>query len=404
MANTNVPALEFTQSGVSVPSEADVLTGVLQDNNSAFGGRLNPALETPQGQLATTWAFEIAEKNAQIANIANQVNPDFSSGRWQDAIARIYFIDRIPAQGTVVQATCIGLPGVVIPVGALAKDSSGNLYSCTQAGTIPNTGTITLSFTCTTPGPIACPAGTLTTIYKAIPGWDTINNLTDGVVGNLVESRSEFEARRQASVAMNSHGSVPSVYGAVLNVPGVLDAYVTENTTNAPIVQGSTSVTLAPHSLYICVVGGLAEDIAAAIWSKKSLGCDYNGNTTVIVYDKDGYDYPYPQYEVKYQIPTAASVFFAVQLQANPNMPANVVDLVKDAITAAFNGTDGGTRARIGSTLVAGRYYAGIAAISPTVAVKSVLLGLDQPNLTSVTLGIDQTPTLSPLNITVTLG
>ena len=97
-------------------------------------------------------------------------------------------------------------------------------------------------------------------------------------------------------------------------------------------------------------------------------------------------------------------MFFAVQLQANPNMPANVVDLVKDAITAAFNGTDGGTRARIGSTLVAGRYYAGIAAISPTVAVKSVLLGLDQPNLTSVTLGIDQTPTLSPLNISVTLG
>ncbi|MGZ8158346.1 MAG: hypothetical protein ACXWT4_06010 [Methylobacter sp.] len=148
----------------------------------------------------------------------------------------------------------------------------------------------------------------------------------------------------------------------------------------------------------------MAEDIASAIWSKKSIGCDYNGNTSVTLYDTDGYDYPFPQYEVKYQIPTAAPVFFAVQLQNNPNMPANVVDLVKDAIAAAFNGTDGGTRARIGSTLVAGRYYAGIASISPTVAVKSVLLGLDQPNLTSVTLGIDQTPTLSPINISVTLG
>ncbi|MGZ8158345.1 MAG: baseplate J/gp47 family protein, partial [Methylobacter sp.] len=167
----------------------------------------NPALETPQGQLATTLASIIADKNAQIANIANQVNPDFSSGRWQDAIARIYFIDRIPAQGTVVQATCIGLQGVVIPVGSLAKDSSGNVYSCTQAGTIPNTGSIVLSFTCTTPGAIACPAGTLTTIYKAIPGWDTINNLTDGVVGNPVESREEFETRRQASVAASLGGN-----------------------------------------------------------------------------------------------------------------------------------------------------------------------------------------------------
>ncbi len=55
----------------------------------------------------------------------------------QDAIARIYFLERNPAEPTTVQALCTGLAGVEIPVGALAVAEDGNQYICTQAGTIP---------------------------------------------------------------------------------------------------------------------------------------------------------------------------------------------------------------------------------------------------------------------------
>ena len=73
---TNVPSIQFTEKGVLIPSEADVLAGRQADINSAFGGGVNPGLNTPQGQIAQSGAAIIGNKNDQIAEIANQVNPD----------------------------------------------------------------------------------------------------------------------------------------------------------------------------------------------------------------------------------------------------------------------------------------------------------------------------------------
>ena len=53
---TNVPPIVFTPTGLQVPQEAEVLTGVFEDYDDAFGGGLNPALETPQGQLVSSTA------------------------------------------------------------------------------------------------------------------------------------------------------------------------------------------------------------------------------------------------------------------------------------------------------------------------------------------------------------
>lgn len=52
MAVTNVPSVVFGATGVVLPAEADVLTGVQSDINQAFGGGVNPALNTPKGQLS----------------------------------------------------------------------------------------------------------------------------------------------------------------------------------------------------------------------------------------------------------------------------------------------------------------------------------------------------------------
>ena len=247
----------------------------------------------------------------------------------------------------------------------------------------------------------------MTQIYKTSPGWDTINNPSDGVLGQDVETQQAFAYRRAQSVALNARGSLPSIYAAVFDVPGVLDVYVFENTTNSTINVGSTSYPLVPHSLYVAAVGGEVQDVANAIWTKKDVGCDYNGNTSATVVDTSGYQQPYPTYTVKYEIPPALPIKFAVQLANDSGLPTNIVQLVQDAIIAAFNGTNSGTRARIGALLLASTFYPPVINIGNTigspVSVLSILLGSSTATLTSQLIGIDQAPTVVAGDIDVTL-
>ena len=246
---TNVPQPTFTANGFVTPSTSEILTGVQEDLNQAFGGTLNPALTTPQGQIASSETAVIADCYSQFLSIVNGVDPAFSYGRMQDAIGRIYFMNRISAESTVVTAQCVGAQGTPIPLGSQAEDQNGNQYVCTQAGTIPSGGTINLTFTAVNPGPLSCPPGFLDTIVSTIPGWDTINNSEAGEPGNDVETPAAFEVRREQSVAINALGTMPSVIAAILdpvNVPGVLDAYAIQNplsVSSGAVVTGSISGT-----------------------------------------------------------------------------------------------------------------------------------------------------------------
>lgn len=367
---TNVPVPTFGPTGFQPPLESAILAGTQADLNQAFGGGLNPALNTPQGQLASSLSAIINDCYALFLLYTNLVDPALSSGRMQDAIGRIYFIERNASQPTVLQVNCIG-QGATIPTGSLLQDDSGFFYQCTEAGVIPDTGSIVLTFANTLPGPLSVPS--TITIYNSIIGWDAVN-VVSGVEGNNEETASQFENRRSISVAQNSLGSLASILGAVLGLPGVLDAFVTENASNSINTIGGVS--LFANSLFVCVLGGDIQQIAQTIWSRKPPGCTYNGNTTVTVYDTSpGYIPPFPQYSVTFQIPNPLDIVASVTMANNSLVPNNALALVQNALISGFAGQDGGPRAKIGTKLFTSRYYATIMALWPGAQIVSIAFG-----------------------------
>ena len=404
--STAVPPVQFTLEGVVLPTDAAILAGVQSDINTAFGGGVNPGLSTPQGQLASSETAIVAEKNSEIAYVANQVDPQYAEGRFQDAIGRIYFMTREPAESTVVICTLGGIAGTVIPAGTLALDTSQNTYQLLGAVTIGGGGTVTGEFANLVTGPIPCAANSLTQIYQAISGWDTITNPAAGTLGNDVESSQAFELRRENSVAANSHGTTDAIFAAVFAVPGVLNCYVIDNPSGNTVDYGSTSYPLAPHSIYVAVVGGEAAAIAQAIWQFKDAGCSYNtaageGSVeTVTIYDTR-YATPQPAYPVNFIIPGVVSVYFAVKLTS---VPSGIATLIQNAIIAQFNGENGSTPAGIGSLIAASSYYAAVLSvlIGTGATLVSILVGFtSSPTGFDAQVGIDQEPTLSAGHITV---
>lgn len=403
MSLSSVPIVQITDAGVVLPQDSEILAGTLADINAAFGNQLNTdSVSTPQYQLATSNAAIISAMNDVFALFVALVDPETSSGAMQDALGKIYFLTRYPAAPTVVTANCGGASGTVIPAGSLAVDrNTGKIYSSTETVTIPAGGSVSAVFECQETGPIVCAASSLD-IYQAISGWDTVNNPSAGVVGRDVESPQEFEYRRRLSVALNAQGSTDAIRANVLAIPDVLDVFVVDNPSHAAVDYGATAYSLAPHSVYVGVVGGSDEAVAQAIWPKKDLGCNMNGNTTVTVIDP-AYDYPQPNYDITFNRPTNTPIKFAINIQNNPRLPANIIELVRNAVMLAFVGADGGQRARMGGIVFASRYYQAISSTSPYVVIRSVLVGTVTADQPLVEIGIDQEPTLTANDIAVNL-
>lgn len=400
---TNIPAIVFTPTGPVVPTEEAVLAGVWADLQAAFGGNLNESLATPQGQLATSLAACVSAVYDQFLEFVNQTDPAVADGRMQDAIGRLYYLERLPALPTTVTAICVGAAGTLIPVGSLAKATDGTIFQSAADATIPLSGTINITFTAIDTGPIPCPAGTLNSIYRSVAGWDTITNASDGTLGRDVESRSEFETRRAASVVSNAIGIVPSIRAAVLAAGGVADAYVVENSTASSQTIGGVSV--AARSVYVCASGGADAAVAKAIWSKKPPGCGTVGGTTVSVADDvSGYSAPLPTYSIKFDRPTSLPLYLAVSIANGADVPSDAVTQIQAAILSAAAGEDGGQALKIGTTTYALRFASAIAALGSWARLISIAIGTSaSPTGFSVGANINQLPSLSAGNIAVTL-
>lgn len=400
---TNVPRPTFGPTGFTAPPEADIRVGVFADWNEAFGGALNPAASTSQGQLTDAQTAMLGALNDLFLYYTNQVDPQYASGRMQDALGRLYFITRIPALPTVVIATVTGAVGTVIPIGSLAQASDTSIFQSLSAVTIPVGGAISVDFAAVVSGPTPCPAGSLNIVYRAVPGWDSVTNPADGIIGNNVETQQEFEERRGETVEGNATGILGAIRANVRNnVPGIIDVYAIENDTNTSATIGGVSV--AANSIYVSVVGGSDTDVADKIWRKKPPGASYTGTTTVVVSDTS-YPIPYPTYSVKFTRAASLPIYFEVEITNGPSVPADAVAQVENAIISAFGGNDGGSRVRIGATVYALRYSGPIMALGAWARnIVSIKVGTSaSPTGDDVTVDINKFPTTDAAHIGVTL-
>lgn len=409
----------FTPTGPEAPPTSQVKAALLANWQSAFDNQLNPDDRTPQGQLVTSETAIVQDKNNQLLYLINQFDPTVNEGVYQDAIGRIYFLDRHPARATVVVCRCTGLAGVFIPGTdadpsvapdgpALVKDEAGHILACTASGTIPAAGYIELPFACQDTGPIEIAAHAVRTIVRALPGWDTVDNLLPGVVGQNVESRAAFERRRYNSVAKNARSVLAAVYAEVGDLAGVIDLLCRQNRKPYPVTQGG--VTLGEHSIYVCVLGGEDAAIAKAIYDSNSGGSDYNGNTSYVYTD------PVTGAIETVQFERPAELALMVQATYRPasNTPADIETRIKAVVVADFYGEyvppnevyPLNERVHIGDTLDASRFYCPLshAGVTGLISIK-VAVASDAPVwLDSVSIPWDHYPALTADNVLVVQG
>lgn len=354
---------------------------------------LNTSAETPQGQIIDSTTASIMNKDNEVLFLANQFNPATATGIFQDALAQLYFLQRQPATSTIVACICTGLQGVVIPAGAIVQTTDGLQLTNTTEGVIATSGSIELNFKLNETGPIQVGAGTATIIVTQIPGWDTVNNTSAGIVGRNEESQQEFATRIQKSVAINSQGTVNAIYASLANLSGVVAVVILENDSNDTVEQ--EGVDIEAHSICISIYGGDKDAIAETIFLKKDAGCGTVGNTQVTYTDSRSTIHTY-----NILIPTPLPIGVKITINNTANLPTNIKEQVQQAVLNNFSGLDGSTPVTMAQTLYATRFVPSIINTG-VVSLASVEIKLDESYVEVATFDATQIPTLDISDIEV---
>lgn len=404
MSSSNY-GVDFTPKGVVIMDESQIYNGIMQIIIDAFrlkNQNISTAPDTPQGQLATSLAALINDKNIDILSLAANSDVRKANSYYLDALLNgVFNFPRKPAQPTTVSCECIlnagtTLNGIDTATPSQASDTSGNIYAPSESFTAPATGTYTVAFENITPGPTPCPANTLTTILTAVTGWDAINNPADGILGANIETDAAYYARYQNMVAGNASGSINSLQAAVFAVEGVLDCVGVQNPTSSIVTISGYPV---PANNYVLsVLGGADQDIALQMLSRISMATQA-GNTPVEVTDPISGR----KYTMTILRPTALNYFFKIELANQAQLPANIVQLVQQAVFDDFYNN----RVRIGSTTFATRFVTAINTVYPSISINSITMasqpegGTLSPYGPSVVCDLDQYPALNTENINV---
>lgn len=392
--------LEFDSTGITIPKTSDIRADIAAKFQAAFQASgsteaANTDPDQPLGQLVDALAAEIEAKNAEIAFLSNMYSMDQATGSFLDQLVSLYFIERKVSEPTIVQCTCTGLSGTVIPFGAIVQDTNGNQYRClTTNVTIGSTGTATVNFAAVTHGPLEVQPETVTKIVTTVPGWDSVTNPVAGVTGRDEESDAVLRDRTKQSVALNSHGPVEAIQSAVGQVDGVIDVAVLENITNVPEVQ--FGVTVPGHSIAVCVAGGEGSDIAQAIYEKKDAGCGMTGTTDVTyTLPSTGVEYTFPII-----VPTNTNVFVQVTLFAQ-SIGESLQQAIANAIVADAAGENKNVpRVGLAQTLYGSRFWSVVLG-QTNIPIKSVLVALGSASgfADSIVINADIEPVIVAENI-----
>lgn len=397
----SIPRATITTSGISVPTTDEVKQGMWDLLTACFGSDLTQVENTPQGQIAVTETASLQDRDAQLVEFMNQFDPQYADGKWQDAIAKLYFLTRKSATYSTAQATFTGLNGVVIPQGFQIQDSNGYYWQTTTQLIIDTNGTITGTVQCTTSGTISAAANTITVITTALSGLDRVTNASPAVVGTDIESRQDFEIRRNDSVSANAKLTDASIRGAIANLTGVVDVWVLSNYSDTATTFGATKYPVDAHAICISVVGGLDTDIAWQALVKGGTGASFMGNTNPTIYDSDIYpERPVPYSTVKFIRPTEKAVYYKITVADTSVVTPTDETNMKNAIMTAL--ASGKNRARIAQSMTAFQYATVTQLASSTATIVSMQISTDNSTwVDSIAFGIDEFPVSSPNNISI---
>lgn len=341
--------IKFTNNGIVTASEPEIYGALIDRYKEIYGSDIDLSTGTADGVWINDIALLIDKLFGCIVSLYSQMNLNFASGEYLDALCSLSNVYRKPAtkSNAYVTLTYRGLNSTTFSTQALGMlDQSAKAWYPTQEFTFAPDETKSVYVECEEYGKIECGAGSIIKLIDASLPFE-LTQSADGNEGLDEETDQELRYRQQSSSGAQGITSIGSIVGALLKINGIRDCYIYNNNTDTDVADVGDGTEIPAHSIYVVTRredGVTVEDssIGTAIFDKLTPGIP----TTETVDTTNGVDKSY-QY-----VPEINSVYvnYASQdiywKEAVPIHPTITVTLTKQSFY------DDTVRTTIGNALI----------------------------------------------------
>lgn len=313
------------QTGIHVPTYQEILDDLIASMKEIFGDDIYLGEDSQDYQQLSIFAKKIYDTNSLAVLVYNNRTPNTSIGTGLDNLCALVGITRKPATHSTVQLTITGSASTVL---TNAKASDGTNTWLIPEVTIPENGTIIVDAISETSGVVSALPNTINQILTPVYGWTGVTNTQAATPGVEVESDMALRGRFSYATYMPSASIFDGIYSAIADITGVTKVKGYENDTGDVDAYGHPA-----HSITFVVEGGDDEEIATAIFFKKTPGCYTNGTTTVNITSRSGNQIP-----IHFQRPTSKTVYVKVTVVPLSGYSSSYADDIKQKIVEYING------------------------------------------------------------------
>ena len=330
-----------TDTGFKLKRLEDIKLEIEDDFRVSFGQTVDLSSDNPLGQIIAIVSARRADDWLAMQAVYNSFFASLASGISLDRVNQIRGVARRLESFSIGFVTFTGTPDVQVLQGARVQDATGKqVQTLVTAATDSTTGVVIVPVRAVSPGPVVFISGTLTTLVTSIFGINSVTNAANVSGGLFRETDENFRLRSIGALTNPGTSNIEGIRNAVENVEFVINALVTENSTNTTDGDGRP-----PHSFETYLLTSLSGPITdfpdtlilvgEAIWNAKPAGIQTHGDTEAEITDSQGFTH-------SVFLTEATKTTIVVVINIVPNMdsgegelfPLNGADLVKEAILA----------------------------------------------------------------------
>ena len=282
----------FTQNGLTVSTNLELISQLENDFRAIYGNDINLGQNSPDGQLLNIFAQGGTDIRELITQIYTSFDPDSASGRVLDERCAINNVYRKGGTRTTVNITIVTDRSVHLDgasedflSGYTIQDNAGTKFVLSNSVDLPSGTNTNIEFQSQEIGAVETTPNTITTPVTIVLGVVSVTNPTSGSTGVNEETDAQLKIRRRQSLSIGSTGYLNGLQASLSQLEGMVDVKVYENITD------TTADTIPPHSIWVVVDGGTAEDIADTIYKKRSAGCGMKGSQTYTIITPSGQNF-----------------------------------------------------------------------------------------------------------------